>query len=165
VIAVFGFTNLTTALVGSTIILKWILKIVMWSECIWIRIGIGGGLLWIIRCGVFDSASPEDPKDVSHVVRSQGRTMYSGCSRHFHPNCRHRAAICWALWGLCTKRLYSMLKRNILVVTDDEVTRKVPEAVSRWFCLQSTEFCAEGMHSLITRCDECVNFQGDYVEL
>jgi len=57
-----------------------------------------------------------------------------------------------------------MLKRNILVVTDDEVTRKVPEAVLRWFCLQSAEFCAEGVHSLITRCDKCVNLPGDYVK-
>jgi hypothetical protein len=49
---------------------------VMWSECIWIRIGIGGGLLWIIGRGVFGSASPEDLKDVSHVVSCQGCTVY-----------------------------------------------------------------------------------------
>ena len=47
----------------------------------------------------------------------------------------------------------SMLKRNILVVTDD-VPREVPGVFSRWCCLQSTEFFAEGIHSLITRCDD-----------
>ena len=57
----------------------------------------------------------------------------------------------------------SILERNFLVVTDEQVTRKVPYAVARCFCLQSTEFCAEGMHSLITRCDDCVNLQGDHV--
>ena len=51
---------------------------VMWSECIWIRIGIGGGLLWIIRCELFDFPSPEDLKDVSHVVLCQGCAVYSG---------------------------------------------------------------------------------------
>jgi hypothetical protein len=45
---------------GGTIILKSILKLVMWSECIWIRVGIGGGLLCIMECGIFDSVSPED---------------------------------------------------------------------------------------------------------
>jgi hypothetical protein len=29
----------------------------------------------------------------------------------------------------------------------------VPEALSKWFCLHSPQFCAEGIHCLIT-CDE-----------
>jgi hypothetical protein len=33
--------------------------------------------------------------------------LYSGCSRHFHPNC-NKAAICQALWGLGTKWLSSL---------------------------------------------------------
>jgi hypothetical protein len=57
-------------LVSGTIILKWILKMVMWSACTWIRVGIGGVLLWIIGCAIFDSASPEDLKHVGRVVPS-----------------------------------------------------------------------------------------------
>jgi len=48
---------------------------VMLSECIWIRIRIGGVLLWTMKCGVFDSVSPENLKDVSYVVSSQGCTV------------------------------------------------------------------------------------------
>jgi hypothetical protein len=36
----------------------------------------------------------------------------------------------------------------------------VPEALSKWFCLHSPQYCAEGIHCLIT-CDEWMNLQDD----
>ena len=41
---------------------------------------------------------------------------------------------------------------------------EVQKAVPKWFRLQSPEFCAEGIQSQPTRCDECLNLQVDYEE-
>lgn len=82
----------------------------------------------------------------------------SGWIRHIHQNCCNRAAI----FGLCGVlvpsdfRLFSCLQKHVgghICQTDAEVQ----DAVLQWLCLQNPEFCAEGMHSLMTHCAKCLN--------
>jgi len=87
--------------------------------------------------------------------------LYGGCLRHSHPNFCDKAAICQAMEVLTPSdfHLFGPLKKELRdhrCQTDAEGH----EAVSRWFCSQSTEFCAEGMHSFITDSE----LQGKYVE-
>jgi len=52
--------------------------------------------------------------------------------------------------------LFSRLQKHIgghSCQTDAEVQ----DAVLQWLCLQNPEFCAEGMHSLMTHCNKCLN--------
>ena len=60
--------------------------------------------------------------------------------------------------------LFSCLQKHIgghSCQTDAEVQ----DAVLQRLCLQNPEFCAEGMHSLMTHCAKCLNLQGDYRKL
>ena len=59
------------------------------------------------------------------------------------------------LIGRLTKRLGSHRFQDV---------KEAQKAVPQLFCLQSPEFRAEGIQSQTTRCDECLNLQGAYVE-
>ena len=59
------------------------------------------------------------------------------------------------LIGRLTKRLSSHGFQDVM---------EVQKAAPKWFRLQSPEFCAEGIQSHATRCDECPNLQVDYAE-
>ena len=86
-------------------------------------------------------------------LRSRGAKsgLYGGCLGHTHLNFCDKAATCQVMevLALSDSHLFGLLKKQLRghrCQTDAEVH----EAVSRWFCSKSREFCAECMHLLIT---------------
>jgi hypothetical protein len=58
----------------------------------------------------------------------------------------------------------SVLLRTILVAKVSKLNAEAQEAISHTYGLQSPEFCAECVHSLITNGDKCWKLHGGFVE-
>jgi hypothetical protein len=99
-------------------------------------------------------ASTEKQKDKSKVVPCQGCTMDS------HSKCYNKAIVGQTVWELATPGDFHIFSPNEKACWWSQ-NAKVIQAVSQWICLQRPDFCVEGMDSLITHCDKCLNLQGD----
>ena len=106
-------------------------------------------------------ASSEGRKDVSHLVPStadvQGTPIKTPATKLLP------VGLCGAL-APCAFHLLGPLKKYV-GGHRCQADAEVQHALSEWFRLQSPEFHAEGVRSLVTHCDKWLNIQGDYVEM
>ena len=87
--------------------------------------------------------------------------LYSIYLTHSHPNFCNKAAVCWAVWGLGTKWLSYFWPSE-----EASWWSQIPKCCkSARSCLtKSSEFYAEGVHSLVNHCDKCLNLH-DHAEI